>query len=308
MLTVMMVGCESCNITPRGADTSPGQSPGEPGTVVMIDGRPVRLVVPMTLDNSEAPIGPFDPALDGTPDNAPEPPAQPLRPVKVVVVDAGHGGDNAGAVADGVAEKDINLDIAQRLAEALRKLGIRVILTRNEDVFLTLDERAEIANAARADLFLCIHANAAANTEASGIEIYFPAMIFKHGSVEYDDAARAEEMNGKRLPEDALTDDGDSEGAMTANKLAFARDLGRTLGHEIERAIIDTCHATSRGVKPQTFEVLRCTSVPAVLIEVGFLTNDAERAKLTDAQYRQSLAEAIAEAVRSYSKMSEPAR
>ena len=268
---------------------------------------------PARADNCLLPaasVAETSPALVGDPPPAaPTPGARPLRAVRHVVVDPGHGGaENAGAMCGGVWEREVNLDVGMRLTEELRRRGFVVTITRTEDVFVGLEERAEVANVVGADLFISLHSNAAANVEASGIEVYFPAEIFRHDGRFIDDAGRARDINTRALPDGAFSCDGDLGEGVSADTLALSRELGRALGLEIERSMTKTLSTTSRGVKPAGFEVLRWTTCPAVLVEMGFLTNDADREKLADESYRVRIARSVAEAVVNYARLGESPR
>ncbi|MCI5779125.1 MAG: N-acetylmuramoyl-L-alanine amidase [Lentisphaeria bacterium] len=187
------------------------------------------------------------------------------RPVRTILVDPGHGGHDRGtAAASGDTEKDLNLALALRLADALREVGFTVRLTRETDRFLTLDRRAELAGEPGTDLLISVHHNAsAANPDAAGMETF---------------ALREE-------------DPAESARARAALRLAYL----------IQREQSGVNRAPGRGVKTARFKVLRLAPVPAVLVEAGFLTNPAEAARCADPEHRTQLARAIARAVLEWS-------
>src|SRR5207247_1008058 len=168
-----------------------------------------------------------------------------------VVIDAGHGGhDRGGIPGQRIAEKDMTLDVAQRLRNVLAASGYRVVMTRDSDVFVPLPTRVAIANSYRNAIFVCIHFNATERTGASGIETYF-----------------------------------------------YSRD-SLPLASAVHYYVTGGAPSGNRGVRRRGYYVLRKTSIPAVLVECGFLTNPTEAAYAQSTSYRQKLAEEIAAGVR----------
>ncbi len=215
-----------------------------------------------------------------------------------VVLDAGHGGHDEGAKGvSGLQEKDLVLDVARRLAERLRGRGVRVVLTRDADRFLSLEERTAVANDARADLFLSIHANASRSKTPKGVETYFASLDAT------DDDARA-------------TAERENE-ALGAKPPTFRRDdpLAAILGDLIETQHLQESsefaklaqlelsqrdRVPSRGVKQAPFVVLMGVQMPASLVEIGFLSNPSEEARLRRGRRRDVIAEALADAVSAF--------
>ncbi len=167
----------------------------------------------------------------------------------VVVLDAGHGGVQSGCAFDGVLEKDITLAVTLLAAEKLRAEGVTVILTREDDTDVSLDERCRIANDAGADLFVSVHCNSYEDSSINGLESYY------HNG-----------KKGQRLAEYIL---------------AAAGELG----------------VKTRSVKDANYQVIRDTVMPASLVEIGFLSNPAERARLQSEAYQDTIAQAIADGV-----------
>ena len=169
----------------------------------------------------------------------------------IVVIDAGHGGhDRGGIPGQKVSEKEMTLDVAQRLKSALTANGYRVIMTRDSDVFVPLPTRVAIANSYHNAIFVCIHFNSAKRVGADGIETYF-----------------------------------------------YSRD-SLPLASAIHYFVAGGAPSPNRGVRRRGYYVLRKTSIPAVLVECGFLTNPTEATYAENASYRQKLAEEIAAGVR----------
>jgi len=212
-----------------------------------------------------------------------------------VVLDAGHGGDDHGAEGPaGLLEKELVLDVTRRLKARIESDGVRVVLTRDDDVYVPLDERTAIANRAGADLFVSIHANAASARSARGVEIFFVALEAS------DDAARqlAERENAAfREASPASPDDplasilGD---LAAADQLRESDEFARLANKEVAAL---AASVPSRGVKQAPFVVLMGVSMPAALVEIGFITNPAEERDLASPRYRDRVADALARAV-----------
>lgn len=216
-----------------------------------------------------------------------------------MVLDAGHGGDDHGARgAGGLLEKDLVLDVAKRLAERLRASGLRVVMTRQDDRFVALEERTSIANDARGDLFLSVHANASRYRGARGIETFFVSLEAS------DDAARAL----AEAENQAFVRPGEATPAAADPLLAILGDLIATehvmesqeFARLAQRRLATAETARSRGVKQAPFVVLMGVQMPAVLVEIGFLTNAAEERVLRDEAERERLVRELAGAVESF--------
>ncbi len=204
---------------------------------------------------------------------------QPFR-VRRIVIDPGHGGKDPGAVVarPALQEKDIALKTSLYLAEQLRAAGFEVVLVRDRDVFIPLLERARIANRHRADLFISVHFNAAANANARGIEVFSltPAGQPPSGRSGLTAVDRAVH------PGNALD---------ARNRLA---------AYHIQRALITVSGEVDRGVKTGRFAVLRPLECPGVLVELGFMTHAGTASKLRSDAYLRGLATALARGVIQY--------
>ena len=214
--------------------------------------------------------------------------------IKKIVIDPGHGGKDPGAIGKywNTYEKNIALNIAKRLEKILTKrMDVQVILTRQEDKFVSLRDRTEIANKNDADLFISIHCNASMNTKAQGTSVFFLS------------AARTDEERAVAVLENAaIKYEGGENVKKQYTELDFIlSDLAQNeiliesseLAEMIEANIITSVSTKDRGVKQANFYVLRGAFMPAVLVETAFITNKEEEKKLRTNKFQQSIAEAI---------------
>ncbi|HMO52538.1 MAG TPA: N-acetylmuramoyl-L-alanine amidase [Kiritimatiellia bacterium] len=204
-------------------------------------------------------------------------PAEHLRRAgsRIVVLDPGHGGADTGAKGKrGVEEKRAALDITRRVRSHLIAAGIKVYLTRDNDRFIELEERARMARRWNADLFVSIHLNSAASTTAQGIETFVLA---------------AEGFSS--------TAGGSRSAAAPGNQ---HNALNSALGFQIHRAVLQQTSAPDRGLKRARFIVLRNAACPSVLIECGFLSHPEEEKKMMTEAYREELARGIARGILNY--------
>ena len=211
----------------------------------------------------------------------------------VVVIDAGHGGDDRGALGVRVLEKELVLDVAQLLASRLRGEGLRVVMTREDDRTVPLEARTSLANDARGDLFVSIHANSAPAAEARGVETFFVSLEASDAEA-HRVAARENEAFGGRDGQAA----GDPLVALLGDLIATehlmeSQDFARLAQTELAAAVREP----SRGVKQAPFVVLMGVQMPASLVEIGFVSNPREAAALRGVERRREIAEALARAV-----------
>lgn len=216
----------------------------------------------------------------------------------VVVIDAGHGGHDEGALGrSGLREKDLVLDVARRLAKRLRARGVDVVLTRDRDQFLSLEERTAVANDARADLFLSIHANASRSAKPKGIETYFAALDATDeaakATAERENRALGAEAPGPRRDDPLAAILGD---LIETQHLQESSEFAKLAQEELSAVDL----ARSRGVKQAPFVVLMGVQMPASLVEIGFLTNASDEAGLRKNRQRDAIADALAEAVNAF--------
>lgn len=216
--------------------------------------------------------------------------------VSRIVIDAGHGGNDPGAKANGVEEAELTLDIALRVEKLLKQQpGMQVILTRRTDVFIPLEERTEIANREGADLFLSIHANAARRATAKGVETYF--LNFATNPEAEAVAARENATSGKsmgNLPKLVQQ--------ITLNtKVKESREFAQMVQTSLIRGLrAQNKTVTDLGVKQAPFVVLIGAQMPSVLAEISFVTNKAEANLLKSESYKQRIAQSLADAVLKY--------
>ncbi|MFL2524379.1 MAG: N-acetylmuramoyl-L-alanine amidase [Candidatus Neomarinimicrobiota bacterium] len=219
---------------------------------------------------------------------------------KTIVIDAGHGGKDPGAVGyRGTKEKDIALDVAKRLEKKLSKnMNIKIIMTRDEDVFLRLSERTKIANESNGNLFISIHTNAAEDRRASGFETFLIGPNKNEAAVRV--AARENavlELEGttdKKLTNEDLIQATIAQSSFASKSEQFASMVQKEIKKRVQ--------SRDRGVKQAGFYVLMGASMPNVLVELGFISNPSEEKKLRSPQYRDQLATAIYRAVEQYQK------
>jgi N-acetylmuramoyl-L-alanine amidase len=216
----------------------------------------------------------------------------PGRQQKVVVIDAGHGAHDPGAVSGYAREKDVVLAIALKLAAYLQAQGIQVITTRSDDTFLELKERATFATP-NINLFVSIHANSASES-ASGIETW----VFGQ-SLNADNLARAIEENGGGVEGEALTQEARqiAQGITGAVYRETQLQYSLELANMVQSRVIAATGAKDRGVKQAEYYVIRNARSPAILVETGFVTNPDEGTKLTMNDYQDTMARAIADGI-----------
>jgi N-acetylmuramoyl-L-alanine amidase len=213
--------------------------------------------------------------------------------VKRVVVDAGHGGHDTGAIGkNGTREKDVSLSIAKKLAEKLEAMGLEVVLTRDDDTFVKLEDRTRIANREKGDLFISVHCNAAPSPKLHGIETYTLNTSSNRYAIRL--AAR----------ENATTERGVGDLQYILADLATKANTGEStrLADRVQQTLVRNLSASYKNVKnlgrkEALFFVLLGARMPAVLVETSFLSNEEEEARLADDAYQQAIADSIAEAV-----------
>ncbi|HYH07599.1 MAG TPA: N-acetylmuramoyl-L-alanine amidase [Thermoanaerobaculia bacterium] len=232
-------------------------------------------------------------AAPGTLQPTPVQKPQELPGIRTIVIDPGHGGREVGAVGPGgLMEKDLTLTIARKLANALAsKLGTRVILTREDDSVVSLDQRTALANQYKADLFLSVHLNAAVVKDAKGSETYFLSLEAS------DELARKAAEN-----ENAASGHQSSDLDLILWDLAQQSYLGESsrFAQAIQEELNSATAVANRGVKQAPFKVLVGATMPAALVEVGFISNPEEEAKLQTDEFQSLMVEAISRAVQRY--------
>jgi N-acetylmuramoyl-L-alanine amidase len=215
-------------------------------------------------------------------------------PLRTIVLDAGHGGHDSGAVGPGgLQEKDLVLDVTRRVARLIEdKLNVKVLLSRDSDHFVTLQDRTTFANKERADLFVSIHANAHRETASAGVETYFLSSEATDSAARQvaaleNSVVRLEKPNARNGRLDAvkaiLWDLAQSEFQLESSRLAEV----------VQDSMTRSLRIPNRGVKQAGFYVLGGAAMPAILLEIGFVTNPQEEKRLKDSKYRDEIARAI---------------
>jgi N-acetylmuramoyl-L-alanine amidase len=273
---------------------------------VSMESSPYRLVVELRGSDRAAAPGRLDlPAAAGRA----EPKAKALSPLPSkpeddqlaakagrfrIVLDPGHGGWDLGTVGrQGLLEKDLVLDVTERLGRLLReRLRAEVVFTRTSDAYLPLDQRAEVANQAQADLFVSVHANYSDSATARGVETYYTNFFSPPGAREIE--ARENGAAPKPAPV-----------SLSAAELHEKIEESRHLAASIQRSLYATLGAANsgirdRGVKDSAFVVLTGATMPAVLTEISFVSSPADERNLETEAYRQRIAEALYKGIARY--------
>jgi len=220
-----------------------------------------------------------------------------------IVIDPGHGGKDPGAIGpSGVKEKDITLAIAYRLLRLLNQNPkFQVYLTRKGDEFVSLDRRTEIANQVGGDIFISIHANAAWDSQARGVETFFNS--------HYPYGEGAEEV---ALRENAVLGPGDVPASVKNIIWDLIQNQYRkeseSFSRILQQEIVKVCNTRNRGVKSAPFYVLRGANMPSVLLEVGFISNPWEERKLKSSDYQDLIASGIYKGIVKYTDFIESAK
>jgi N-acetylmuramoyl-L-alanine amidase len=220
----------------------------------------------------------------------------PAGGMRAIVIDAGHGGDDVGAKgARGTLEKNVTLSVARRLKAALEtRLGVRVLLTRDGDQLVAPDQRAALANNNKADLFISLHANASPRPGVAGAEVFYLS-IEGYG----DKAQRASQGSADALP---VVGGGSREIEITPWELAQVRhiDQSAVFAKLVESALRERVPMNPRALQQAPFRVLVGANMPAVLVELGFLTNAPQEQQLAGDEHQNVLVQALVEGIVRY--------
>jgi N-acetylmuramoyl-L-alanine amidase len=259
-------------------------------TTSQTDANASRVVIELLPATTEAPTPPAGPTPPTpAPTDLPLPIPPPTPGVRTVVIDAGHGGDERGAQgAQGTLEKDVTLSVARRLRTMIEsRLGLRVFLTRDDDRTMSLDERSAYANSQKADLFVSIHANAALRPAMHGAEVYY--LTVDAGNVE---ARQQAESSADALP---ALGGGTRVIDLIPWETAQARYLNQAavLAGMVEQALRSRVPMSPRALQQAPFRVLVGANMPAVLVEVGYLSNADQERALTGGAYQDQVAQAL---------------
>jgi N-acetylmuramoyl-L-alanine amidase len=270
------------DLGPRFATFRATDSPGDRGAArIVID------VVGTTEAAAPAPGAPPVPEMPPLIDLA------PAGTLRVIVIDAGHGGSEEGAKGPaGTLEKNVTIAVARRLKGTLEgRLGVRVILTREGDTTMGLDERAALANNNKADLFISLHANASLRPGVTGAEVFYLSLG------EYGDAAeRAARGDSDPIP---VFGGGSRDIELIPWEMAQARYIRESaaLAQGIETSLRARVPMSPRAIQQAPFRVLVGANMPAVLVEMGFITNAAQEKQLQTDEFQNLIAQALFESI-----------
>lgn len=227
-------------------------------------------------------------------------PVESSSRVHVIVIDAGHGGKDLGTMSPvGVMdEKEIVLDVAKRLRMLLESAGIKVIMTRDTDDFISLPQRTIIAARSGADLFVSVHVNSNRDRSVNGLLVYYLETITKKDTYEEQRKENEETFLQSLSANDTPVLQGIVTDMMDTLKTAQSQNLAKSIVREARNE--PAVKVRGDGIRLCRFFVVRNTLIPAVLVETGFLSNHIERNKLFSSLYRQKLAEIIARGILDY--------
>ena len=222
-----------------------------------------------------------------------------LSSAKVVLIDPGHGGEESGAVgyldakrSRKIFEKDLSLRLAKKIKEQLSK-STSAYLTRSLDRAVSLQERADLADLVKADLFLSIHFNSSTNAKSHGFELYY---LDNNSNVAANKVERAENLNlkGEELIVNQILVD-----LVVQQTVTHSKDLARNV-HEKVKPVIKDFKIDDRGIKPGLFYVLALSKRPGLLVEVGFVSNQSELKKVNEEKFLNQMATAISSGVMAF--------
>lgn len=259
---------------------------------LVIEVRGAEVVKPESRATSDLPSVPAQPekqqlAAPAAPTTNEGPQTRMAVPKLRIVIDAGHGGWDLGTVGRaGLLEKNLVLEVARSLGNLLEsRLGSEVIFTRKDDNYVPLEQRAEIANRAQADLFISVHANYSSLASARGVETYYSSFFSppEAREIEYRENATAMAMTQAKLSGRALKD-----------KVDESRKLAASVQRSLYGALASpNTGIRDRGVREASFVVLTGTEMPSILAEISFVSSPADEERLQNASYRQHIAEAL---------------
>jgi N-acetylmuramoyl-L-alanine amidase len=269
----------------------------DPDTVrVVLDTESVKDYKIFTMEEPFRVVIDVTGAKPKTPDHLPTLAEQFGLGVKTIVIDPGHGGKDPGALGvNGMQEKDIVLTVAKKVAAILEKeTAFKVILTRDRDTYIPLEERTAIANTREADLFVSIHANSAPNNHASGVETYFLSLATSREEMQA--AARENAASSSQISDlQKILQD-----LMQNSKIEESARLAGCVQGELVNGLQQKHDVKNLGVKKAPFIVLIGAQMPAVLTEIAFLSNEEEVRRLRDERYLEAIARHIVAGVRQY--------
>lgn len=260
---------------------------------------PHRLVIDVVTPGEPLTTPPVESPSDlGRPLPTPPQPAQPrAKSFKTIVIDPGHGGKDPGARGrQGTEEKDITLKVALKLRDLLSKQsGIRVLMTRERDEFVELEDRAKFANGQQADLFVSIHVNSHPQRSVKGIEIYHFGEAKDQRALEVAARENGTPLNSTGVGWEYLVAD-----LLTSKKIEESLELAWIAKEAMVTSLNDHYDLVDHGVKTAPFYVLRFTSMPSILAEIAYISNSAEEDLLRNGRFTTRVAEALMEGVNTF--------
>jgi N-acetylmuramoyl-L-alanine amidase len=260
---------------------------------------PPRLVIDVVPSTEARMIPRTEPSPDlALPLPTPQQPVQPrTKSFMTIVIDPGHGGKDPGARGHrGTEEKDITLKVALKLRDLLRKQsGVRVLMTREQDEFIELVDRAKFANRQEADLFVSIHVNSHPQRSVKGIEIYHFGEAKDQRALEVAARENGTPLNNTGVGWEYLVAD-----LLTAKKIEESLELAWTAKEAMVTNLNGQYDLVDHGVKTAPFYVLRFTSMPSILAEIAYISNSAEEDLLRTTRFTTRVAEALMEGVTSF--------
>lgn len=266
---------------------------------VMTLANPPRLVIDVVPPREPLTTPAIEPPTDEIPPLPPPPqPAQPrTKSFKTIVIDPGHGGKDPGARGQrGTEEKDITLKVALKLRDLLSKHpGIRVLMTRERDQFIELEDRAKFANGQDADLFVSIHVNSHPQRSVKGIEIYHFGQAKDQRALEVAARENGTPLNSTGVGWEYLVAD-----LLTAKKIEESLELAWTAKEAMVTNLNGHYALVDHGVKTAPFYVLRYTSMPSILAEIAYISNSSEEELLRTSLFTTRVAEALEDGVKTF--------
>ena len=286
------------DLGPRFASFRAADQPGPAGST--------RIVIDLVAQTEAPPPAGGQPPASGQAPAPAAPPAQPETPplldlppaggLRTIVIDAGHGGDDTGAKGEkGTLEKNVTLSVARRLKASIEtRLGVRVLLTRDGDQSVASDQRAALANNNKADLFISLHANASVRPGVAGIEVFY-LTLEGYGA----EAQRLATGRADSLP---VLGGGTRDIEITPWEMAQARhvDQSAAFARAVEAALRDRVTMSPRALQQAPLRVLVGVNMPAVLVEMGFLTNPQEEQQLAGDERQNTIVQALVDGVLRY--------
>jgi len=221
--------------------------------------------------------------------------------IKIIVLDPGHGGKDPGATGKVSKEKDVTLDMAYLVKEKLEKNleGVKVLITRSKDEFVSLQNRTQFANNHHAHLFISLHCNAALAKSSQGVETFFLSTARTTESRAVEALENSVVMNYEG-GQDAVKNYDDLQMILADMHQSEQLEESSNLALRLQTSLIQSSGSLDRGVKQAGFYVLRGAFMPSVLLELGFISNEEEEKKLLDRNYQNKLADSIVQGVKSF--------